>query len=82
MRFRRKPLVIEAMQFPYNGIMTKEFSEFIGVKHDEDQYNWLDIGTLSGTIRVRPGHWIIKRDDGDLYPCKPDIFEILYEEEK
>lgn len=28
------------------------------------------------------GDWIIKGVRGEFYPCKPDIFEMTYEEEK
>ncbi len=39
----------------------------------------LFIQTLEGTHRVSWGDWIIKGVQGELYPCKPDIFEATYE---
>lgn len=37
------------------------------------------IETLEGTMEARPGDWIIKGIRGELYPCKPDVFEKTYE---
>lgn len=37
------------------------------------------IETLEGTMKANPGDWIIKGVQGELYPCKPDIFEQTYE---
>ena len=37
------------------------------------------IPTLEGTHEARKGDWIIKGIQGELYPCKPDIFEATYE---
>ena len=39
----------------------------------------LRITTLEGTMRADPGDWIIRGVKGELYPCKPDIFEATYE---
>jgi uncharacterized protein (UPF0303 family) len=39
----------------------------------------LFIETLEGTMRANPGDWIIKGVKGEMYPCKPDIFEQTYE---
>ncbi len=39
----------------------------------------LMIGTLEGNHRVSFEDWIIKGVNGELYPCKPDIFEKTYE---
>lgn len=36
------------------------------------------IETLEGTMIASPGDWIIKGINGELYPCKPDIFEKTY----
>ena len=46
-----------------------------------DGFNWLEIETLEGIHRAMPGDWIIRGVKGELYPCKPDIFEATYEAE-
>jgi hypothetical protein len=37
------------------------------------------ISTLEGEHTVCPGDWIITGVKGEHYPCKPDIFELMYE---
>jgi hypothetical protein len=37
------------------------------------------INTLEGVMQVSVNDYIIKGIHGELYPCKPDIFEKLYE---
>lgn len=46
---------------------------------DSDGTDELCIETLEGVHRVSHGDWIIKGVKGELYPCKPDIFEATYE---
>ena len=37
------------------------------------------INTLEGVMKAMPGDYIIKGVQGEVYPCKPDIFEATYE---
>jgi len=37
------------------------------------------IGTLEGTMLASPGDWVIEGVQGEVYPCKPDIFAATYE---
>lgn len=37
------------------------------------------IDTLEGSMTARSGDWVIRGVKGELYPCKPDIFEATYE---
>lgn len=37
--------------------------------------------TLEGLMKVKPGDWVIKGVGGEFYPCKPDLFEKLYDTE-
>ena len=39
----------------------------------------LYIATLEGVYEVSWDDWIIQGVKGELYPCKPDIFELTYE---
>ena len=82
MKFRKKPVVINAVQF--TGTNAWEIFAFIG--HPE-LVNNLEIQntdhpvirTLEGNMTASPGDWIIKGIKGEFYPCKPDIFEATYE---
>lgn len=75
-KFRKKPVVIEAEQFfPDN----KYWPPYIRRFTDPDDPRPC-IHTLEGIMFVSPGDWIIKGVKGEFYPCKPDIFELTYEE--
>ena len=39
----------------------------------------LEIFTLEGTMTALPGDWIIRGTEGELYPCKPSVFDRKYE---
>lgn len=40
---------------------------------------YIEIETLEGTMQADLGDWIIRGIKGEIYPCKPDIFEQTYE---
>lgn len=93
MKFRKKPVVIEARQ------LTPENSEEIGAwcgakmafekSNGYKSYLWgwglpieersLCIPTLEGEHIASMGDWVIQGVKGEFYPCKPDIFEMTYE---
>ena len=94
MKFRKKPIVIEAFQ------MTREHREdnsewpnwlheawqfargtvgsLYPTQREPDDRN-LAISTLEGVLIVSLGDWIIRGINEEIYPCKPDIFEATYE---
>ncbi|WP_025910677.1 hypothetical protein [Priestia flexa] len=82
MKYRKKPVVIEAVQFHDTAESIAELSEFAG-KDIKVSYKrpvpFLTIETLEGEMRALPGDFIIKGVNGEFYPCKPDIFEKTYE---
>ena len=78
MKYRKKPVVIEAIQF--NGRNSADIHEFCGDKVREPVgKDYLEIETLEGIHIASPGDYIIKGIKGEFYPCKPDIFEMTYE---
>ena len=48
-----------------------------GFEHYDDTN--CDIQTLEGVMHANYGDYIIKGVKGEIYPCKPDIFEETYE---
>ncbi len=78
MKFRKKPVVIEAVQFTGGNFV--EIAEFAGSSNSARDGE-LYIYTLEGILKASPGDWIIKGVKGEFYPCKPDIFEATYEPE-
>lgn len=94
MKYRKKPVVIEAFQ--YDGDLkradgkyyvpewaVKAFSEGIMFYDAPDPITpptELYIKTLEGVHHASVGDYIIRGVNGELYPCKPDIFEKTYEQ--
>ena len=74
MKFRKKPVVIEATQWFKNGDHPAVVEASVN-----DGMNVHLIETLEGDHIVSPGDWIITGVKGENYPCKPDIFEMTYE---
>lgn len=87
MKYRKKPVVIEAMLYnkfeDYEKIVNwmKE-SGNTNALADEIEYRTplILIPTLEGNMAASPGDYIIKGVHGEFYPCKPDIFHKTYEE--
>ncbi len=85
MKFRKKPLEIEAIQ--YTGENSQEIIEFStrfsSKRHVEEMTDakgkYLMIKTLEGYMSAPINDWIIKGIKGEFYPCKPDIFDQTYE---
>ena len=76
--FRKKPVVIEAIQFTGN---FDEIEEFVG-GDAESRDGKLLVATLEGPLWASNEDWIIKGVKGEFYPCKPDVFKQTYEEVK
>lgn len=91
MKFRKKPVVIEAMQWSpvvdpdgaaevagwlgFNGLVVTHLT------NGELLIPTLEDGSENQAKHVAsPGDWIIRGVQGEFYPCKPDIFEQTYEE--
>lgn len=82
MKFRKKPVVIEAVQWNCD-IESEAAIQKMGLtcKGMGTLSNHLFIPTLEGEHQANIGDWIIKGVKGEFYPCKPDIFEMTYEPE-
>lgn len=88
MKYRKKPVIIDAFQLNTRGLIEEEWfwdavNEGIIITHYFGKYQSKDaycyIKTLEGTMRANAGDYIIKGVNGEIYPCKPDIFEKTYE---
>ena len=79
MKFRKKPVVIEAVQWTVS-IDAEEEIRAMGCEFEvQPNPDYLVIHTLEGAMSASPWDWIIKGVKGEFYPCKPDIFEATYE---
>lgn len=95
MHYRKKPVIIEAIHWqPQNTLkgvhgsmgepcppwMAEAVAKNPGSKGSVvRECDTLLIYTLEGVMRAEPGDWVIRGVKGELYPCKPDIFEQTYD---
>jgi hypothetical protein len=80
-RYRKKPVEIDAVQFN-PGVNDEEIMLFLDDCpgwHMSEEEHGIIIPTLEGDHLARPQDWIIKGVIGEFYPCKPDVFETIYE---
>lgn len=87
MKFRKKPVEIDAIQ--WDGSNLDEVLQWCeGTAKYEPMSsgnNLIVIETLesskdANTRRAASiGDWIIKGVKGEFYPCKPDVFKLLYD---
>ena len=79
-KYRKKPVIIEAVQWTEaNREAIKAFAYPQAILMWKNRPESLCIGTLEGDMKASKGDFIIKGVKGELYPCKPDIFEATYE---
>lgn len=78
-KFRKKPVVIEAVQWTGDNFadVAKLGDNIMGPYGRELAH--LEIPTLEGRMVANLGDWVIRGVNGEVYPCKPDIFEKTYE---
>jgi len=84
MKFRKKPVVIEAVQWLLDTEHPEVYYLSSGIKGVCKRCEFImDLhgycNTLEGRHIVCPGDWIIEGIKGEFYPCKPDIFELTYD---
>lgn len=92
-KYRKRPVVIEAFQmtkerrwdnseWPHwlHEAWQKDPSEgAVWIDPDDPGRNNLVCGTLEGVYKIDQGDFIIQGVKGEIYPCKPDIFNLTYE---
>ena len=82
MTFIKKPVKIEAVKY-VGGTAFDEVPQWIREAYSHSILYWSDgelfVRTLEGDHHASEGDYIIKGVKGEIYPCKPDIFEMTYE---
>jgi len=76
-KYRKKPAVIEALQWTGKNVM--EIESFVGPSASFIEGK-LVISTLEGDHLAIHSDFIIKGVAGGFYPCKKRIFHAMYEE--
>ena len=89
-KFRKKPVEIEAFQLTWKVVKGQEpVPEWFIKAMDEgvakvwihrqiEETQYAEIKTLEGTMIANAQDWIIQGVSGEIYPCKPDIFNKTY----
>lgn len=91
-KYRKKPVIIEAFQLSYEMAKGVEkvpswFAKAINIDKTVKVYytdkihgsQYCEIETLEGKMNARADDFIIQGVNGEIYPCKADIFEKTYE---
>lgn len=87
-KYRKKPVIVDAFLFTGESNLTKQDGEwqtpawFVDAVLEPSVWAYpdhIEIKTLEGNMRAAVGDWIIRGIKGEIYPCKPDIFEATYE---
>jgi hypothetical protein len=77
MRYRKRPVEIETVLWTgTDAAAVQALSPDVKVDYGN---GLLIIPTLEGDMTATKGDWIIRGVQGELYPCKPDIFKQTYE---
>jgi hypothetical protein len=93
MRFRKRPVEVEAMQWDGSRASAEAICRWVNDRpeyadepimsylsvFDDGHVSDVQIFTLEGPHNVSPKDWVIRGIGGEFYPCKPDIFEATYE---
>jgi hypothetical protein len=82
MKYRKKPVVIEAIEWDGGNINDLIAFASDNLKPNLDSCSGIHaptISTLEGEMRVSVGDYVIRGVKGEFYPCKPEIFEATYE---
>lgn len=84
MKYRKKPVVIEAKQLTENTLLEVMRWAHAGTPPEMNAiilpaHGGANVRTLEGHLHASWGDWIIKGVKGEFYPCKPDIFAATYE---
>lgn len=86
MKFRKKPVVIEAFEVGSSRWIPQWLDKAISNNEVvtyatglNEPFSSADIQTFEGVMHASLGDWIIHGVKGELYPCKPAIFALTYE---
>lgn len=79
-KYRKKPIIVEAFRFQIDRFTPDWFMDRVTnntiITYEDGT---CDVKTLEGTMKANKGDYIILGVNGEVYPCKPDIFEKTYE---
>lgn len=78
-KYRKKPTEIEAIRYGPHTTPSVEVQMFLAGTIWRLSDEGITIPTLAGDLLVQPGDWLTRTPEGEVYPCKNDIFQAIYE---
>ena len=88
-KYRKKPVVIDAVRvselLPAARSNWVALPDWVKERYERggvvfiSESEGMNIKTLEGVMHAEPSDWLIRGVQGEIYPCKPDIFEATYE---
>ena len=80
-KFKKKPIVIEAVQYVEYGVLVHGMCNSRGCFINVNDKPHVHTIHNNQDVLLEVGDWIIPEPDGEhFYPCKPDIFKATYDE--
>lgn len=90
-KYRKKPVTIEAYQYEGDFVSSGNWTapDWVNEAYNNGILVYKEVGntppelyvkTIEGDMKCNYKDYIIKGVKGELYPCKPDIFEETYEQ--
>ena len=86
MKYRKRPIEIEAVRLNGAGRLEGDMPDWIvqpalrgEIQYTHTQEAGLHVKTLEGVMRAGPGDWLIRGVQGEIYPCKDEVFRETYE---
>ena len=77
MKVRKKPIIVDAVQYKGALPIEKEFSTMVYKYHYDEL--WIFNSTENCFVRCPKGHWIVKGVMSEFYPCDHEVFASTYE---
>lgn len=80
-KYKKKPVIIDAILITEDNMdeVAKVTGHYSVFEATSDELPYIEIRTLEGNMKARPGEWLIRGIKGEYYPCKPEIFDATYE---
>lgn len=86
-KYRKRPVIIDAIPchlvLYFAGNEWKSLPDWLVKAYDDGKILFridkINITTLEGVMTAEPGDMLIRGVQGEIYPCKRDIFAATYE---
>lgn len=81
--YKKRPIIIQAVKWEGNNfdeVQELDYNPSNRVRQSNVEEGKLLIVTLEGIMTATLGDWVVRGVEGELYPCKPSVFDSTYED--